>query len=196
MASKEVDAAVFTSIHNIAYFSNYVYCSMGRPYALLVTPDSSTTVSSLVDGGQPWRRSHGDNIIYTDWSRDNFIASIKHVLGDNLKTIGVEMDHMNLQTHQYSTTPHYTELHRKCLQETVGRPPGGRSHRPGRGHREAEDDQERGGDGRHQNWSRRGRRWRGGLQGRPPSRTGGSRKVRTWWRRSGEDQQRQVQGAA
>ena len=100
MASKEVDAAVFTSIHNIAYFSNYVYCSMGRPYALLVTPESSTTVSSLVDGGQPWRRSHGDNIIYTDWSRDNYIASIKHVLGDNLKTIGVEMDHMTLQTHQ------------------------------------------------------------------------------------------------
>merc|ERR1719507_1583358 len=97
---KNVGAAVFTSIHNIAYYSNYVYCSMGRPYALLVTKDSSTTVSSLVDGGQPWRRSHDDNIIYTDWSRDNFIASIKHVLGDNIKNIGVEMDHMNLQTHQ------------------------------------------------------------------------------------------------
>ena len=107
MASKEVDAAVFTSIHNIAYFSNYVYCSMGRPYALLVTQDSSTTVSSLVDGGQPWRRSHDDNIIYTDWSRDNFIATIKHVLGDNLKNIGVEMDHMNMQTHQYVVSLQY-----------------------------------------------------------------------------------------
>ena len=109
MASKEVEAAVFTSIHNIAYFSNYVYCSMGRPYALLVTQDSSTTVSSLVDGGQPWRRSHGDNIIYTDWSRDNFMAAIKHVLGDNMKNIGVEKDHMNLQTHQYGLV--YSVLH-------------------------------------------------------------------------------------
>ena len=101
MASKEVEAAVFTSIHNIAYYSNYVYCSMGRPYALVVTADSSTTVSSLVDGGQPWRRSHGDNIIYTDWSRDNFIQTVRHVLGPTVSSVGVEMDHMNLQTHQY-----------------------------------------------------------------------------------------------
>ena len=100
MANMEVDAAVFTSIHNIAYFSNYVYCSMGRPYALLVTQDSSTTVSSLVDGGQPWRRSHGDNIIYTDWSRDNFIEAIRHVLGENVRKLGVEMDHISMLTHK------------------------------------------------------------------------------------------------
>ena len=100
MASQQVDAAVFTSIHNIGYFSNYIYCSMGRPYALVVTADTSTTVSSLVDGGQPWRRSHGDNIIYTDWSRDNFIHAIKHVLGDSVRNLGVEMDHMNLLTHK------------------------------------------------------------------------------------------------
>ena len=56
MKEKNIGAAVFTSIHNIAYFSNYVYCSMGRPYALVVTQDSQTSVSALVDGGQPWRR--------------------------------------------------------------------------------------------------------------------------------------------
>ena len=56
MAEKNIGAAVFTSIHNIAYFSNYVYCSMGRPYALVVTQDTQTSVSALVDGGQPWRR--------------------------------------------------------------------------------------------------------------------------------------------
>ena len=56
MKEKNIGAAVFTSIHNIAYFSNYVYCSMGRPYALVVTQDTQTSVSALVDGGQPWRR--------------------------------------------------------------------------------------------------------------------------------------------
>ena len=30
MEAKEVEACVFTSIHNVAYFSNFVYCSMGR----------------------------------------------------------------------------------------------------------------------------------------------------------------------
>ena len=28
MEQKEVEACVFTSIHNTAYFSNYIYCSM------------------------------------------------------------------------------------------------------------------------------------------------------------------------
>ena len=56
MKEQNIGAAVFTSIHNIAYYSNYVYCSMGRPYALVVTHDSQTSVSALVDGGQPWRR--------------------------------------------------------------------------------------------------------------------------------------------
>ncbi len=58
MVEKNISATVFTSVHNIAYYSNYVYCSMGRPYALVVTMDSSTSVSALVDGGQPWSRSY------------------------------------------------------------------------------------------------------------------------------------------
>ena len=100
MAEKNLDAAVFTSIHNIVYFSNYVYCSMGRPYALVVTHDNQTSVSALVDGGQPWRRTYGDNIIYTDWKKDNFIHAVKEVLGDGRKNIGVEMDKMNVLTHK------------------------------------------------------------------------------------------------
>ena len=63
MQEKNIGAAVFTSIHNIAYFSNYVYCSMGRPYALVVTKDSQTSVSALVDGGQPWRRYHKNDFL-------------------------------------------------------------------------------------------------------------------------------------
>ena len=57
MEEKEVEACVFTSIHNTAYFSNYVYCSMGRPYGLVVGhAGKGTTISSLVDGGHPLRR--------------------------------------------------------------------------------------------------------------------------------------------
>jgi len=100
MKEKNIEATVFTSIHNIAYFSNYVYCSMGRPYALVVTQDSQTSVSALVDGGQPWRRTYGDNIIYTDWKKDNYIHAIKEIIGDAKENVGVEMDHMNLLTHK------------------------------------------------------------------------------------------------
>ena len=99
MASKNVDACVFASYHNIVYFSNYLYCSMGRPYALVVTPDTQTTVSALVDGGQPWRVTYGDNLIYTDWKRDNYISAVAELLGP-AKSIGVEMDHMNVLTHK------------------------------------------------------------------------------------------------
>ena len=57
MDQKEVEACVFTSIHNTAYFSNYVYCSMGRPYGLVVgQAGKGTTISSLVDGGHALRR--------------------------------------------------------------------------------------------------------------------------------------------
>lgn len=105
MTSKNVDACVFTSYHNIVYFSNYLYCSMGRPYALVITPDTQTTVSSLVDGGQPWRRTYGDNIIYTDWKRDNYISAVAELLGP-VRNIGVEMDHMNVLTHKYRNKLH------------------------------------------------------------------------------------------
>ena len=27
------------------------------------------SVSALIDGGQPWRRGFGDNVVYTDWAR-------------------------------------------------------------------------------------------------------------------------------
>ena len=62
-----VEACVFTSMHNIAYYSGFLYCSFGRPYGLVVTPTQSVTISAGIDAGQPWRRCHGDNITYTDW---------------------------------------------------------------------------------------------------------------------------------
>jgi creatinase len=90
-----VDACVFTSMHNIAYYSGFLYCSFGRPYGLVVTPTQSVTISAGIDAGQPWRRCHGDNITYTDWQRDNYWRAILSVTGEG-RVIGCEADHMTL----------------------------------------------------------------------------------------------------
>ena len=43
-------------------------------------------------------RTYGENIVYTDWKKDNYIHAIKEVVGDMKDNIGVEMDHMNMLT--------------------------------------------------------------------------------------------------
>ncbi|MAC79450.1 MAG: creatininase [Rhodobacteraceae bacterium] len=95
MQSLGVDTALFTSMHNVAYYAGFLYCSFGRPYALVVTADTSVTISAGIDAGQPWRRSHGDNITYTDWSRDNFWRAVRSVIGER-KVVGCESDHLTL----------------------------------------------------------------------------------------------------
>ena len=60
-----LQVAIFTSMHNIGYFSNFFYCAFGRPYAQVVTPDKNVTISAMVDAGQPWRTTIGDNLVYT-----------------------------------------------------------------------------------------------------------------------------------
>jgi creatinase len=95
MAKLGIHAAVLTSMHNIAYYSGFLYCAFGRPYGLVVTATESVTISAGIDAGQPWRRCHGDNITYTDWRRDNYWRAIASVTGPN-KVIGIEDDHMTL----------------------------------------------------------------------------------------------------
>ena len=95
MNTADLDACVFTSMHNIAYYSGFLYCAFGRPYALVVTPTQSVTISAGIDAAQPWRRSHGDNITYTDWQRDNYWRAIRSVTGTS-RNIGVETDHLTL----------------------------------------------------------------------------------------------------
>ena len=95
MAEAGVEACVFTSMHNIAYYSGFLYCSFGRPYGLVVTETESVTISAGIDAGQPWRRCHGDNITYTDWQRNNYWRAILSVTGTG-KAIGYEGDHMTL----------------------------------------------------------------------------------------------------
>jgi len=96
MAGLDMDAAIFTSYHNINYYSDFLYCSFGRPYALVVTHDTATTVSANIDGGQPWRRSFGDNLVYTDWQRDNHYRALQQ-LAPAKGRIGIEEDHLSLE---------------------------------------------------------------------------------------------------
>ncbi|MDR7303844.1 aminopeptidase P family protein [Haloactinomyces albus] len=97
MAEAGVDAVVFTSYHNINYYSDFLYTAFGRHYALVVTHNSHVTVSANIDAGQPWRRSFGDNLVYTDWHRDNYQHAIATVLAEAGLTrgrLGVEDDHI------------------------------------------------------------------------------------------------------
>ena len=96
MAEAGVGAAVLTSMHNVAYYSGFLYCSFGRPYACVVTPARCVTVSANIDGGQPWRRSAGENLIYTDWRRDNYWRAVREITGP-VGSIGIEGDHLTLQ---------------------------------------------------------------------------------------------------
>ncbi|MEX5297039.1 aminopeptidase P family N-terminal domain-containing protein, partial [Kocuria sp. CPCC 205268] len=67
MAAKDLDAVILTSYHGIKYYSDFLYTTFGRNYALVVTADDSVTVTANIDAGMPWRTSYGDNIVYTDW---------------------------------------------------------------------------------------------------------------------------------
>jgi len=75
-----LDAVVLTSMQNIAYYSGFLYCSFGRPYACIVTSERNIVISANIDASQPWRRCYGENLIYTDWERDNYLKSIIFIL--------------------------------------------------------------------------------------------------------------------
>ena len=95
MDTNHIDCVIFTSIHNILYFSGFLYCAFGRPYALVVSADKVVSVSANIDGGQPWRRTRGDyNVVYTDWQRDNFFRALQQE-APNSGVVGVEYDHIS-----------------------------------------------------------------------------------------------------
>ncbi|OYU57412.1 MAG: creatininase, partial [Bradyrhizobium sp. PARBB1] len=95
MEKNRIDAALFTSYHNICYYSGFLYCYFGRKYGLVVTANEATTITAAIDGGQPWRRTFGDNITYTDWRKDNFFLAVRQ-LTKGAKRIGVEFDHISV----------------------------------------------------------------------------------------------------
>lgn len=89
------EVAVLTSMHNVAYYSGFLYCAFGRPYGLVVTADRAVVISAGIDAGQPWRRSAFEAITYTDWERDNFWRAVAHVAGKG-RRVGIEGDHLTL----------------------------------------------------------------------------------------------------
>ena len=103
MAEQQLDAVILTSYHGIKYYSDFLYTTFGRNYALVVTADDSVTVTANIDAGMPWRTSYGDNIVYTDWRRDNFYYGLQEALrrrGVQARRIGVEDDALPLLTRQ------------------------------------------------------------------------------------------------
>ena len=96
LAADQLDAVLFTSMHNIHYFSGFLYCSFGRHYGLVVSHDCMQTISANIDAGQPWRRGVCDNLAYTDWQRGNFFRAVRQVVG-NIGRLGVEDDHLTVQ---------------------------------------------------------------------------------------------------
>jgi creatinase len=106
MSENQLDAVILTSMQNIAYYSGFLYCSFGRPYACIVTAENNTVISANIDASQPWRRCYGENLIYTDWERDNYLKAIISLL-KKTKRIGVENDHLTLER-------------QKDLRETIG----------------------------------------------------------------------------
>ena len=99
MSKKKIDMVILTSMHNIAYYTGFIYCSFGRPYGCVITEKKTVTISANIDASQPWRRSHYKNIIYTDWKKDNFLKAIVSIIGrdESPKNIGIEEDHLTLE---------------------------------------------------------------------------------------------------
>ena len=97
LAAEDLDAAILTSMQGIAYYSGFLYCSFGRPYALVVTatraPRSSPPTSTAASRTAA---RHGEALTYTDWARDNFWRAVLSLTGPG-RRLGIEGDHLTLQ---------------------------------------------------------------------------------------------------
>ena len=103
MQDLKLDAVVLTSYHSIKYYSDFLFTYFGRSYAMVVTPDDTVTITANIDAGMPWRRSYGENIVYTDWRRDNYYFAIQEALrqrGVKATRVGVEDDTLPVMLRQ------------------------------------------------------------------------------------------------
>ncbi len=96
MAAENIDAVFFNSIHNINYYKHFVSCSFGRPYRLEETHNKLKSITANIDGGQPWRRGFGENVIFNDWEKDNYFKAMQQEV-TNSGRVGIEYDHINLE---------------------------------------------------------------------------------------------------
>ncbi|MBL4731734.1 MAG: M24 family metallopeptidase [Rhizobiaceae bacterium] len=101
MAENDIHCVILTSYHCINYYTGFLYCYFGRKYACVIDSQNTTTLSAGIDGGQPGRMTHGENVTYTDWRRDNFFHGLREIIGQSPASgkirIGVEFDHLNLE---------------------------------------------------------------------------------------------------
>ena len=104
MAEKDLDAVLLTSYQGIKYYSDFLFTYFGRSYGMVVTADDTCTISANIDNGMPWRTSYGENIVYTDWNRDNFYYALQQALAQrgitSPKRLGIEEDTVSLQIHR------------------------------------------------------------------------------------------------
>ena len=97
MAKKGVDTTLFTSYHNINYYSDFLFCSFGRFYGLVVTQDKVVLIAANIDGGQPWRKGVCDRaLIYTDWQQGNYFRALAQEI-PNKGRVGLEFDHLPVE---------------------------------------------------------------------------------------------------
>ena len=106
ISKNNLDMIILTSMHNIAYYTGFIYCSFGRPYGCIITEKKIVTISANIDASQPWRRSFCDNVIYTDWKKDNFLKAIVSIIGKDEppKNIGIENDHVTIEMKEKLTS--------------------------------------------------------------------------------------------
>ncbi len=72
MDEARLDAVLLSSYHNINYYADFLYTAFGRHYALVVTLDNA--IPSAPASMPAYPATHfGDNVVYTDWRRDNFL---------------------------------------------------------------------------------------------------------------------------
>lgn len=95
MAKSDVDAVLFTSDQGINHYSGWLYRAFGRKYGMVLTQTAATTISPGADGGQGWRRSHGQNVTYTDWRRDNYYRAVRQLTA-GVRRLAIEFDHVSL----------------------------------------------------------------------------------------------------
>ncbi len=95
MVATQIDAALFTSYHNINYYADFMHCYFGRNYGLVIDHTSATSISAGIDGGQPWRRTFGHNVTYTDWDKANYFRAVENLTG-GVKRLGIEFDTVSI----------------------------------------------------------------------------------------------------
>ena len=97
MGELGLDATLFTSYHNVNYYADFLYCSFGRPYGLAVTADGRRRSRRTSTTASRYRRTFGDNLVYTDWQRDNYFRAVVKALPAGVRRLGVEFDHLTFR---------------------------------------------------------------------------------------------------